>query len=65
MLTRPPKIVYSTLKAKVGNPKDYTDNNKEKVFDKDCPKARVTIPKEVIQQQIIADGGEILEDEES
>ena len=38
VLTRPPKIVYSTLKAKVGNPKDYSDNIKDKVFDKDCAK---------------------------
>jgi hypothetical protein len=45
------------VKAKIGNPKDYTENNKDGVFNTDCPKQKTSIPKEVIQQQIIKDGG--------
>ena len=48
VLTKPPRLVYSGLKTKIGSPKDYNDNLKEKVFDKDCHKDRTAIPKAII-----------------
>ena len=48
VLTKPPRLIYSKLKTKIGLPKDYAENLKEKVFDKDCPKDRIAIPKNII-----------------
>lgn len=56
MLTKPPKLVYSGMKTKVGAPKDYAENVKEKVFDSECARELVAIPKNVIQKQAIANG---------
>lgn len=32
VLTKPPKVVYKTLSAKIGNPKDFSDNAKQAGF---------------------------------
>ena len=36
VLTKPPKLVYSTLKAKIGVPKDFGENCKSNVFNSEC-----------------------------
>ena len=36
VLTKPPKLIYGSMKTKIGLPKDYAENLKEKAFDKDC-----------------------------
>lgn len=48
VLTKPPKLIYGKLKTKIGLPKDYAENLKEKVFDNECSKERTEIPKNVI-----------------
>ena len=48
VLTKPPKLIYGKLKTKIGLPKDYSDNLKDKVFDNDCAKEKTAIPKTVI-----------------
>ena len=40
VLTKPPKLVYGKLKMKIGSPKDYAENVKEKVFDSECSSTR-------------------------
>ena len=50
VLTRPPKVVYSQVKTKIGNPKDYTENNKDGVFNSACKKQSLAIPKEIIKE---------------
>lgn len=55
VLTKPPKLIYESLKTKIGMPKDYADNQKEKVFDQDCSKDRVSIPKNIITKQAVGD----------
>ena len=55
MLTKPPKLVYGKLKVKIGTPKDYSQNLKDKAFDKDCPQEQVSIPMHVIKKQAAGD----------
>ena len=56
VLTKPPKLVYSGLKTKVGTPKDYADNLKEKVFEGECPRDKIAIPQHILSKSAIANG---------
>jgi hypothetical protein len=48
VLTKAPKVIYNTIKSKIGSPKDYADNQKENVFASACPKPKTVIPKSAI-----------------
>lgn len=50
VLTKPPKMVYNTLKSKIGNPKDYADIQKESGYTAACPKSKTAIPKAAMPQ---------------
>lgn len=56
VLTKPPRLVYGKMKTKIGAPRDYAENIKDKVFDEDCHKDKCAIPKHVIQKQAMANG---------
>lgn len=47
ILSKPPKVIYKSLKTKIGAPRDYEINLKEG-FPED--KVHIGIPKEVIRQ---------------
>lgn len=56
VLTKPPKVIYNGLKTKIGQPKDYSENNKVKGFwSKDCPTEMTQIPKEIIRRYDLED----------
>jgi hypothetical protein len=48
VMTKPPKVVYD-CKVKVGEPKDYADNLKNKVFDTECPQSKIQLPSELFK----------------
>ena len=47
VLTKPPKVVHQ-CKVKVGEPRDYAENLKLKVFDAECKPNKVKLPRELI-----------------
>ena len=56
MLTKPPKVIYNTLKSKIGSPKDYAENLKEALFNSACAKQKTLIPKSCISSALMANG---------
>lgn len=50
VLTKPPKLVYSKIKTNIGQPKDYVENLKEKVFEAECPHGKTSIPQKIISE---------------
>lgn len=46
VLTKPPKVVYPSIKIKLGEARDYSENLKNNVFCKDPSKESTLIPSE-------------------
>ena len=47
VLTKPPKVVYPTLKVKIGEGRDYSDNLKNNVFESEPNVQSTLIPRQV------------------
>lgn len=63
VMTKPPSVIYSNIKSKIGSPKDYQENVKEKVFDSGCPEAKTAIPQEILSKHAMDNGDELIENE--
>jgi hypothetical protein len=56
VLTKPPKLVYA-CKVKIGEPKDYNDNLKNKVFSAECSPSKTMIPGAVLSPEAGSSSG--------
>ena len=48
VLTKPPKLIYTDLKTKIGLPRDYTECLKDKVYDQECSSDWISIPNHIV-----------------